>query len=996
MNARTLRTRVPHRRMGSVFVLMLALGLGLVGRMGHVLAAASDLDPSFDGDGIVTLNLVGDDVVADVAVQPDGKIVAVGTVGPESSANMGIARFNADGSLDAGFGTAGVTVLDAGGADAAAAVALQPDGRIVAAGFAIVGGDYRFRVSRLNADGSVDTGFGSGGTTTTNFAGDGVLGLVIQPDGKIVAVGTASGDYGLARYNGDGSLDAGFGSGGTVTTNIDGNDVPYGLVLQADGKLIAGGYSGPAHGANFSAARYMPDGTLDAAFGTAGKLETDFGATDAGFALALQADGKLVIGGASGHPGTGIGDFAMARYLGDGTLDAGFGTGGKVTTDLGLDDAGWALLVQADGKLVLAGGHESVSTRDIAVARYLANGSLDAGFDGDGWLTTNIGAKDYANAAALQPDGKIIAAGNSTGGGTSDWALVRYLGDPVVTDADGDGVDDGEDNCPFVANPDQLDTDGDGAGNACDDDDDDDTILDGADNCPLVANPDQSNIDLDPHGDACDDDLDGDGIVNAADNCPTVPNADQANLDGDLHGDACDLDDDNDGIDDAADGCPLVADADQANTDGDLLGDACDPDDDDDGIADGADNCALVANGAQCDTDGDDLGDACDPDDDDDGVADGADNCPLVYNPDQSDLDGDGQGDACDPDDDGDGIDDALDNCATTANPGQSDIDADGLGDACDADDDGDGVDDASDNCPLVYNPGQADLDGDGKGDPCDADVDGDGVPDGIDDCPHHANADQLDTDGDGLGDACDPDDDGDGIADVNDNCPLVPNPTQADIDGDGVGDPCDPDVDGDGVANAVDNCPIVPNDDQSDLDEDGAGDVCDADDDNDGISDVTDNCPTTFNPSQSDADGDGAGNACDSDDDGDGIADGGDNCPLVANPSQADYDADGVGDACDPDDDGDGVADTDDGCPLGDLGGAVVIDGCATGVPNHVFASGCGLNDGIAACAANAANHGQFVSCVAALTNEWKKAGLITGAQKGAIVSCAAGSSLP
>ncbi|MCE7938147.1 hypothetical protein DCC79_07230 [bacterium] len=165
---------------------------------------------------------------------------------------------------------------------------------------------------------------------------------------------------------------------------------------------------------------------------------------------------------------------------------------------------------------------------------------------------------------------------------------------------------------------------------------------------------------------------------------------------------------------------------------------------------------------------------------------------------------------------------------------------------------------------------------------------------------------------------------------------------------------------------------------------------------DDDGIDDDEDNCPEVANTDQADLDDDGIGDACDADRDGDGIDDDEDNCPAVSNADQGDYDGDGDGDACDADDDNDGVLDGDDAYPHGSLDSAVVIDGCDAGVANHVFADGSSFNDLIGACAAGAANHGAFVSCVTQLANGWKNAGLITGAEKGRITRCAAGADIP
>ncbi len=400
---------------------------------------------------------------------------------------------------------------------------------------------------------------------------------------------------------------------------------------------------------------------------------------------------------------------------------------------------------------------------------------------------------------------------------------------PGPTDSDKDGVLDVEDNCPALANEEQSDLDGDGAGDACDPDDDGDGIADDQDNCPLISNNSQADLDGDGQGAPCDPDDDGDNILDVDDNCPVTANAGQEDLDGDGQGDSCDLDDDNDSVPDISDNCPLVSNTDQNDLDSDSIGDACDPDQDGDNIGNDSDNCPLIANPEQRNSDDDDLGDLCDPDDDNDKIADNVDNCPLTANTDQANLDMDGLGDACDPDDDGDSVADEIDNCPVISNTDQEDFDIDGLGDACDLDKDGDGIENTNDNCPLAVNPEQTDLDSDGQGDACDLDDDGDNVADTEDNCPRVINTDQIDFDNDGQGDLCDacPEDfendiDGDGICGNMDNCPTISNSDQDDSDGDGLGDVCDQQVCGNGVVEDSELC-----DDGNSLDGDGCSSRC-------------------------------------------------------------------------------------------------------------------------------------------------------------------------
>jgi uncharacterized delta-60 repeat protein len=374
-------------------------------------------------------------------VQADGKIVVDGYT---QDAQQGggykseLVRYNADGSMDLNFGVNGIDSAGPGFATGSG-VAIQADGKIVTAG-AVFGSPNHFALARYNSDGSFDTSFGTGGKVVTDFGSTVPFGLLIEPDGRIVLTGGANGslDFGVARFNVDGSFDTSFGTGGKVTTNFGGTAAAgYGVAGTPDGKIVVAGikeFVGSGFDYDFAVARYNSDGSLDTSFGAGGKVTTDFASTDdIPYTVTVQADGKVVVAGITDS--SAASNFGLVRYNLDGSLDASFGSGGKVVTDFGANfEAGNSVTMQADGKMVVAGFSfsGSPSNADFALARYNSNGSLDTSFGTGGKVKTSFGSNnDLANSVVIQPDGKILVGGSTSGGpGTgADYALVRYNSD---------------------------------------------------------------------------------------------------------------------------------------------------------------------------------------------------------------------------------------------------------------------------------------------------------------------------------------------------------------------------------------------------------------------------------------------------------------------------------------------------------------------------------------------------------------------------------------
>jgi uncharacterized delta-60 repeat protein len=397
-------------------------------------AKAGDLDPSFSKDGRVRTSFIGFNANADdVAVRSDGKIVAVGSMFDGVKDRFALARYNPNGSLDRTFSRDGKVMTDlTTGNDVAFGVALLPNGKIVAAGRGRgIGG--RFALARYRSTGVLDTTFNHDGKVLTNFsdAEDVAFGVAVQADHKIVAAGRAGGSGGrfaLARYTRDGSLDKTFDGDGKVGTEFSaGFDAAFSVLIQPDGRIVA---AGEAEG-DFALARYNSDGTLDTTFGGSGMVVTDFspetGGDDTAYGVAIQPDGKIVAAGAAGgDEEIDPGDFALARYNPDGTLDGTFGTGGKVRLSIGAGDYIVDVALQLDGKIVVVGSSEDSFT----VARFNSDGTVDAGFGNGGFVDTFFPPDGFAipTAVAIQPNGRIVAAGwTQPIDAAEKFAIARYL-----------------------------------------------------------------------------------------------------------------------------------------------------------------------------------------------------------------------------------------------------------------------------------------------------------------------------------------------------------------------------------------------------------------------------------------------------------------------------------------------------------------------------------------------------------------------------------------
>ena len=400
------------------------------------------LDTLFGDNGLVLTDVgSGSDIAYGLALQPDGKIITVGTSNLDLHYHMTIVRYEPSGQLDMTFGDGGKVVLAIDTTyDWLYDVAVQPDGKIVASGGAIMDTTQVFAIIRLTATGQLDTSFGSAGVVLTPGSPEGASASAntLQPDGKILVAGNtynSSIDIMLSRYLDDGSLDPAFGVNGIVVTDFGYDENGKAIEVKSDGKIVvAGSRYGPNW--NYSVTQYLPDGTLDNSFGSGGSAVVSLtNGVDRCFALALQTDGKILLGGGTDY-GEGPqydSDFGIVRFNENGTPDVAFGSNGHTVTDVFASyDTVISLLIQPDGKILAVG----FDAGGGSMSRYTYDGSLDPTFGSLGIINEWFGTYSDPYAAALQPDGKILTAGLINYGNQYSILVCRYLNDLDIGIAD--------------------------------------------------------------------------------------------------------------------------------------------------------------------------------------------------------------------------------------------------------------------------------------------------------------------------------------------------------------------------------------------------------------------------------------------------------------------------------------------------------------------------------------------------------------------------------
>ena len=398
----------------------------------QLLAATLDLE--FNGGSALADFSSAEDFGYSTHVMDDGRILVAGFAsGGTTGRDMAVVRFSKNGQLDTSFGSGGMVRVDLGsGQDQAYSVAVDGGGRVVLAGATrTLNGGFDFAVARLNADGSLDGNFGSGGKVVVDFSRgfDQAYSVAVHGTGLVVA-GSANFQFGLLRLNGDGSLDTTFGVNGRRQTYLAGyGSEAYALDVQGDGRILAAGYAyfDDTSESNVALVRYNPDGSLDTTFGVNGVTTQDFGGYDDAARSVKVVDGAVYVAGQSND------DVLVAKFSAQGELDLDFAGGaGKFTFDVnGESDAAYGLTVDSDGGLLVSGHVRENNDRDFAVLKLRGDGSCDENFARGGLFRHDLGSNDEsAQSVAVDADGNVVLAGFAATSRGHDFAVVRLRTTP--------------------------------------------------------------------------------------------------------------------------------------------------------------------------------------------------------------------------------------------------------------------------------------------------------------------------------------------------------------------------------------------------------------------------------------------------------------------------------------------------------------------------------------------------------------------------------------
>jgi len=399
-------------------------------------------DTTFGVNGIVRTDVGQFDLLAAIAIQPDQKILAVGSSNFGGGADFYVARYLTDGSVDADFGEDGSVLIDLIGTDDRPhAIFIQKDGSILIAGQTRRNNGEDFSLVKLKSDGTPDPEFGDNGMvihdlgSTYEFANA----MAVQEDGKIVLAGKIESktfsDFAVTRYLPNGEVDPDFGNNGIVVTSLQSEDEIKAVTIQPGGQIVVAGFSSVNAKGDFALVRYLEDGTIDDSFGDHGKVLTDLadnGGSDFINAMSVDPDGKIVVAGSANFDNLFIeSDLGMVRYDPDGQPDPGFDNDGIYILDLGNNTQVQSIARQSDGKYLVAGKTDYVfGHNEMMLARILHDGGLDTSFGDQGISLIDLdGDSESATSMVVQNNSRVVIGGNNGTFTNLDFVLARFIAD---------------------------------------------------------------------------------------------------------------------------------------------------------------------------------------------------------------------------------------------------------------------------------------------------------------------------------------------------------------------------------------------------------------------------------------------------------------------------------------------------------------------------------------------------------------------------------------